>query len=61
MDRLTLEEMISKLDTACGRLMVESRFNKEIKQAKDLIMEVSIALSDVEDIVYMDYDEDYED
>lgn len=59
--KLTLEEMISKLDTACGMLLVASMKNKEVFEAKELIMAVSLALGEVEDLRYFNYEDEDED
>lgn len=50
--KLTLEEMIGKLDTACGMLLVASMKNKEVFEAKELIIAVSLALGEVKDLRY---------
>lgn len=60
-DNLTIEEMISKLDEACGRLIVPSVGNPVISKAKELIVEVSIALGNVSnELEYFDDEEDFD-
>lgn len=54
--------MISKLDEACGRLIVPSMSNSVIAKAKELIVEVSIALGNVSnELEYFDDDDEYDD
>ena len=43
-----LNELISKLDTASGMLLVASMSNKEVKKAMELITEVSVELGEIE-------------
>lgn len=44
--KMSFEDMISALDEANGRLMVESLRNPAIREAKQLIMKVSISLGE---------------
>ena len=51
--KMSFDEMISSLDGASGRLTVEALKNPIIREAKEMIMNVSIALGewtmDIED------------
>jgi hypothetical protein len=44
--KLSFEEMISRLDTACGMLIVASIGNREVREAKELVMSVSLSLGE---------------
>lgn len=55
--QMTLDEMISTLDGASGRLIVDAMRNPVIKEAMEMITKVSIALGEVEDITYINYDD----
>lgn len=45
--KMSYDEMISQLDGACGRLIVASMSNNEVKEAHEMVMEVSIALGEM--------------
>lgn len=45
--KMTIDEMISKLDGAAGRLIVAAMRDSVIKEAMQMISEVSIALGDM--------------
>jgi len=53
--KMSLEEMISKLDTACGMLLVPAMKSIEAKKAMEMVTEVSLALGEVETITFSDY------
>ena len=55
--KMTLEEMISALDEACGRLLAAARFMKPVEEAMKMITSVSIALGEVNELRYADYGE----
>lgn len=44
--KMSFEDMISLLDGASGRLTVEALKNPVIKEAKEMIMKVSISLGE---------------
>ena len=44
---MTIDEMISQLDGACGRLIVEAMRNPIVKEAMEMVTEVSIALGEM--------------
>lgn len=44
--KLSFDEMISKLDEAAGRILVESIHNSVIREAMELITAVSISLGE---------------
>lgn len=46
--KMTAEDMISALDGACGRLLVASMSNSEVREAMEMITKVSIALGESE-------------
>lgn len=46
---MKIDKMMSKLDTACGMLLVASIANKEVRKAIEIVTEVSIALGDIGD------------
>jgi len=54
---MILEEMISKLDGAAGRLLVMAMKDKTICEAMKMITEVSLALGDVEEIKFFNDDD----
>ena len=43
-----MDELISKLDTVTGMLIVESMKNPLIREAMELVMEVSVELGEME-------------
>lgn len=53
--KMTLEEMISALDGACGRLIVASMSDPTIREAKEMVTKVSLALGEVDTITFVDY------
>lgn len=53
--KMTIEEMISKLDGACGRLLVVAMKSKEVREAMEMVTAVSIALGEIEEIRHRDY------
>ncbi|MDD3123747.1 MAG: hypothetical protein PHC62_09615 [Candidatus Izemoplasmatales bacterium] len=55
--QMTQEEMISALDTAGGMLMVKALRDPEIMKARELVEKVSIALGEVEEIKYVNYND----
>mgnify|MGYP000976919827 FL=1 len=44
---MTIDEMISQLDGACGRLIAEAMRNPVVKEAMEMVTEVSIALGEM--------------
>jgi len=44
---MTYEQMISQLDGACGRLLVASMTNKEVREAMEMVTKVSIELGEL--------------
>ena len=44
---MTIDEMVSQLDGACGRLIVEAMRNPVVKEAMEMVTEVSIALGEM--------------
>jgi hypothetical protein len=60
--KMTLEEMISTLDGAAGRLIVAAMRDPVIREAHEMIMKVSLALGEVDELIYSEYGEylDYE-
>ena len=44
---MTIDEMISQLDGACGRLLVASMRDNIVREAMEMITEVSIALGEM--------------
>ena len=44
---MSVEEMISKLDGACGRLIVAAMRDPVIREAMEMVTEVSIALGEM--------------
>lgn len=41
---MSIDEMISKLDGACGRLLVASMKDPVVREAMEMVTEVSLAL-----------------
>lgn len=60
--KMSIDEMISTLDGASGRLTVEALKNPVIREAKEMVMKVSIALGELaeelEESDYLEIDED---
>jgi hypothetical protein len=60
--KMSIDEMISTLDAASGRLTIEALKNPVIREAKDMVMKVSIALGELaeglEESAYLEIDED---
>ena len=60
--KMSIDEMISTLDGASGRLTVEALKNPVIREAKEMIMKVSLALGELaeelEELDYLELDED---
>jgi hypothetical protein len=44
---MSIDKMISKLDGACGRLLVASMRDPAIREAMEMVTEVSIALGEM--------------
>jgi hypothetical protein len=44
---MTIDEMISQLDGACGRLLVASRKDPVVREAMEMVTEVSVALGEM--------------
>lgn len=44
---MSIDEMISKLDGACGRLLVASMKDPVVREAMEMVTEVSIALGEM--------------
>jgi hypothetical protein len=44
---MTIDEMISQLDGACGRLIVAAMRDPVIKEAMEMVTEVSVALGEM--------------
>lgn len=44
--KLTFEEMISRLDTACGMLLVAAMGNPTVREAMELVTSVSLSLGE---------------
>lgn len=45
-EKMSFEDMISALDGACGRLIVASMSNREIREAMEMITNVSLSLGE---------------
>lgn len=45
-EKMSFDDMISALDGACGRLIVASMGNEEVREAKDMVMKVSLSLGE---------------
>lgn len=62
-EKMSFEDMISALDGACGRLLVASMRNPEIREAMEMVTNVSLSLGewamDLEELV--EYKHMYED
>lgn len=56
---MNLEDIISKLDGAAGRLLVASMTDATVREAMEMITEVSITLGEVEEIMYVEYEPEY--
>ena len=54
-EKMSFEDMISTLDGACGRLLVASMRNPEIREAMEMVTKVSLSLGewsmDLEELV----------
>lgn len=46
-DSVTIDEMISKLDGAAGRLIVTAMVSPVVREAMEMITEVSMALGEM--------------
>ena len=44
---MTYDQMISQLDGACGRLLVASITNKEVRKAMEMVTKVSVELGEL--------------
>lgn len=53
--RMTLDEMISMLDGACGRLIVAAMNDPTIRDAKEMVTKVSLALGEVDAMTFVNY------
>lgn len=45
-EKMSFEDMISTLDGACGRLIVASMRNPEIREAMEMVTKVSLSLGE---------------
>ena len=45
-EKMSFEDMISTLDGACGRLLVASMRNPEIREAMEMVTNVSLSLGE---------------
>lgn len=45
-EKMNFEDMISALDGACGRLIVASMSNPEIREAMEMVTNVSLSLGE---------------
>ena len=54
-EKMSFEDMISALDDVCGRLLVASMKNPEIREAMEMVTKVSLSLGewamDLEELV----------
>lgn len=54
-EKMSFEDMISMLDGACGKLLVASMRNPEIREAMEMVTKVSLSLGewsmDLEELV----------
>ena len=54
-EKMSFEDMISALDGACGRLLIASMRNPEIREAMEMVTKVSLSLGewsmDLEELV----------
>lgn len=55
---MSLEDMISTLDGAAGRLIVAAMHDPVIKDAMEMITKVSLSLGEVDSIVFYNYDDE---
>jgi len=44
---VSFDEMISKLDGACGRLLVSAMKDPVVREAMEMVTEVSLALGEI--------------
>lgn len=44
--KLTFEEMISRLDTACGMLLVAAMSDRTVRDAMEMVTTVSVSLGE---------------
>lgn len=44
---MSIDEMISKLDGACGRLLVAAMKDPDVREAMEMVTEVSLALGEM--------------
>lgn len=44
---MSIDEMISKLDGACGRLLVAAMKDPVVREAMEMVTEVSLALGEM--------------
>ena len=56
--KMTVDDMISTLDTACGMLLVTSMSNREVREAMEKATKVSLALGEIDEITWYKYDAD---
>jgi len=47
--KMTIDEMISTLDGACGRLLVASMRDPVVREAMEMVTSVSLALGELAD------------
>lgn len=45
--KMTIDEMISTLDGACGRLLVAAMKDSTVREAMEMVTKVSIALGEM--------------
>ena len=45
-EKMSFEDMISALDGACGRLIVASMSSREIREAMEMVTNVSLSLGE---------------
>ena len=54
-EKMSFEDMISMLDGACGKLLVASMRNPEIREAMEMVTKISLSLGewsmDLEELV----------
>lgn len=55
---MSVDEMISNLDGAAGRLLVPLMKDETIREAMEMITKVSLALGEVAEIKFYDYEND---
>jgi hypothetical protein len=46
--KMSVDEMISKLDGACGRLLITAMKDPVVREAMEMVTEVSLALGELE-------------